>query len=89
METVFEDTGIQQNRIKVWRRGEVSMEMTASDLISVAVNVGQNGWRQDESLVEGETPVFAKLSGALLRELFQRIIEANRVAVEALGRKER
>ncbi len=31
------------------RRGEVSVEITASDILSVAVNVAQNKWPLDES----------------------------------------
>ena len=30
------------------RRGEVSVEMTAGELLSLAVNVAQNGWWHDD-----------------------------------------
>ena len=56
------------------RRGEVSVEMTAQDILSLAVNVAQNDWPVDES--------YSTAMRDMLDELFEQILTANRLAVE-------
>ena len=62
-------------RPKVRRRGEVSLEMTAVEIITLAVNAAQNGWPSDAHGCD---------SGAMrvvMGEVFEQVIQANRRAV--------
>lgn len=54
--------------------------MTAQDILSLAVNVAQNGWPLDP-LGCGATKNLDALR-VMLRELFEQILEANRRAAE-------
>ena len=56
------------------RRGEVSVEMTAQDVLSLAVNFAQNKWPLDES--------HSTAMRVMLDEIYEQILEANRLAVE-------
>jgi len=67
------------------RRGEVSVEMTAQDILSLAVNVAQNGWPPD-TLGCGATNSIDALR-VMLDELFEQILEANRRATEKRRRR--
>jgi hypothetical protein len=61
------------------RHGEVSFEMTAQDILSLAVNVAQNDWTLD-ALGCGAT----KNEGVvrvMLDEVYGQVLEANRRAV--------
>lgn len=62
------------------RRGEASVEMTAHDILSLAVNVAQNDWPLD-TLGCGATKNLDALR-VMLDELFEQILEANRRAAE-------
>jgi hypothetical protein len=62
------------------RCGTVSVEMTAQDILSLAVNVAQNDWPLD-TLGCGATTNLNALR-VMLDELFEQILEANRLAVE-------
>ncbi len=55
------------------RRGEVSMQMTASDIYSLAINVTQNDWPLDgcDSTAMRE----------VLGEIYERLLEGSRKAV--------
>ena len=55
------------------RRGEVSMQMTASDIFSLAINVAQNDWPLDgcDSTAMRE----------VLGEIYERLLEGSRKAV--------
>ena len=67
------------------RRGEASVEMTAQDILSLAVNVAQNDWPLD-TLGFGATKNLDALR-VLLDELFEQILEANRRAVARRRRR--
>ncbi len=56
------------------RHGDVSVEMTAQDILSLAVNVAQNKWPLDES--------HSSAMRLALEEVLEQILEANRLAVE-------
>lgn len=62
------------------RRGEASVEMTAQDILFLAVNVAQNDWPLD-MLGCGATRNPDALR-VMLDELFDQILEANRRAAE-------
>jgi len=66
-------------RLGSGRRGEASVEMTAQDILSLAVNVAQNDWPLD-TLGCGATKSLGALR-VMLDELFEQILEANRLAV--------
>ena len=62
-------------RPKVGRCGEVSLEMTAAEIITLAVNAAQNGWPSDAHGCD---------SGAMrvvMGEVFEQMIQANQRAV--------
>jgi len=67
------------------RRGEASVEMTAQDILSLAVNVAQNDWSLD-TVGSGATTNLAALR-VMLNELFEQILEANRLAVAKRRRR--
>ena len=56
------------------RGGQVSLQMTAQDILSLAVNVAQNQW----PLGECDSTAMR----VMLDELYDQILEANRRAVE-------
>lgn len=60
------------------RRGEVSAEMTAQDILSLAVNVAQNKWPLD--VVGCGAIKNLDAMRVMLDELFSQILEANRRA---------
>ena len=60
-------------QLHVGRAGELSVEMTAQDILSLAVNVAQNKWPLDES-----HPTAMRL---MLDEIYEQVLEANRLAV--------
>ena len=67
------------------RRGEASVEMTAQDILSLAVNVAQNDWPLD-TLGCGATKNLDALR-VMLDELFEQILDANRLAAEKRRRR--
>lgn len=54
------------------RCGELSVEMTAQDVLSLAVNFAQNKWPLDES--------HSTAMRVMLDEIYEQILEANRQA---------
>ena len=56
------------------RRGGVSVEMTAQDVLSLAVNFAQNKWPLDES--------HSTAMRVMLDEIYGQLLEANHLAVE-------
>ena len=66
-------------QVHIEQNGELSVEMTAQDILSLAVNVAQNDWPLD-TLGCGATKNLDALR-VMLDELFEQILEANRRAV--------
>ena len=62
-------------RPKVGRRGEVSLEMTAAEIITLSVNAAQNGWPLE---APGCDSVAMRVA---MEEVFGQMIQANRRAV--------
>ena len=62
-------------RPKVGRCGEVSLEMTAAEIITLAVNAAQNGWPFDAPGCDSAAMRVA------MEEVFEQVIQANRRAV--------
>ncbi len=62
-------------RPKVGRRGEVSLEMTAAEIITLSVNTAQNKWPLD---APGCDSVAMRV---VMDEIFDQLIQANRRAV--------
>jgi hypothetical protein len=62
------------------RRGEVEVKVTADDLVAAAINVTQNGWP-----LEALGHHWMKSNAAtqrMLEQIYEQILEANRLAVE-------
>ena len=59
------------------RHGEVSMEMTADELLSLAVNIAQNGWPLDKGSAENSAAL-----RKMLTEVYEQTLSINRQAVE-------
>ena len=62
-------------RPKAGRCGEVSLEMTAAEIITLAVNAAQNGWPLDAPGCDSAAMRVA------MEEIFEQMIQANRRAV--------
>ena len=73
---------VQPHDSKAARRGEVSMQMTAADIIAVAVNCRQNGWSYPDWLVDVLGCDSTGAVDAMLDEVYDQILESNRLAVE-------
>ncbi len=73
------DEGERPSRPTAGRHGEVSVEMTAQDILSLAVNVAQNDWTLD-ALGCGATKNEGVVR-AMLDEVYGQVLEANRRAV--------
>lgn len=63
-------------------RGEVSVKLTASDIVSVAVNYHQNRWRCPDWLLNILGCESIETLDAMLDEVYDQILESNRLAVE-------
>ena len=59
--------------VHVGRAGELSVDMTAHDILSLAVNVAQNKWPLEES--------HSTAMRLMLDEICEQVLEANRLAV--------
>ncbi len=68
-------SGVPSRRPKVGRRGEVSLEMTAAEIITLAVNAAQNGWRLDAPGCDSAA------MRVVMEEVFEQMVQANRRAV--------
>ncbi len=64
------------------RRGEVSVRLTASDILSLAVNCRQNGWGYPDWLVDVLGCALTGAVDAMLDEIYEQVLEANHRAVE-------
>ena len=69
------ESGVPSMRPKVGRRGEVSLEMTAAEIITLAVNAAQNGWPLDALGCDSAA------MHVVMEEVFERMVQANRRAV--------
>lgn len=55
------------------RRGTLSLQITADDILSLAVNVAQNGWSQDECRPDtGDVPI--TLPPAVLHDIYAALV---------------
>ncbi len=68
--------------LKVGRRGEVSVRLTASGILSLAVNCRQNGWGYPDWLVDVLGCDSTGAVDAMLDEIYEQVLEANRLALE-------
>jgi hypothetical protein len=64
------------------RRSEVSVRLTASDILSLAVNCRQNGWGYPDWLVDVLGCDSTGAVDAMLDEIYEQVLEANHKAVE-------
>jgi hypothetical protein len=65
-------------RSAVRRRGTLSLELTADDIMSLAINVVQNGWSQEECPHRGDVPII--LEDAVLQDIYEAMLMAGRRA---------
>ena len=74
-------------RSAVRRRGTLSVELTADDIMSLAVNVVQNGWSQEECRPHtGDVPI--TLPDPVLHEIYAAMLMASRrAAAKRMGRE--
>ncbi len=72
-------------RSAVRRRGALSLELTADDIMSLAVNVVQNGWSQEECRPHtGDMPI--ALPDAVLHDIYAAMLTASqRAAAKRMG----
>ena len=75
------DEGRRAGRPTVGRHGEASVRLTAQDIISVAVNCRQNGWDYPDWLVNILGCDSIDALDAMMDEIYEQILEANRRAV--------
>jgi len=61
------------------RRGTVSVQMTASDVLTLAVNVCQNRWPQAECHIDAEGSSI-NVPDAVLHEIYEALLTSNRLA---------
>ena len=71
----------------VRRRGTLSLELTADDIMSLAINVVQNGWSQEECRPHtGDMPI--TLPDPVLHDIYEAILMAGRRAgAKRMGRE--
>jgi len=66
-------------RSAVRRRGTLSVELTADDIMSLAINVVQNGWSQEECRPHtGDVPI--TLPDPVLHDIYEAMLMASRRA---------
>ena len=64
------------------QRGQVSLRMTTSDILSLAINCRQNGWAYPDWLLNILGCESIETLDAMLDEVYDQILESNRKAVE-------
>ena len=69
------ESEVPSMRPKVGRRGEVSLEMTAAEIITLSVNAAQNGWPLDAPGCDSAA------MRVVMEEVFEQMIQANQRAV--------
>ena len=74
-------------RSAVRRRGTLSLELTADDIMSLAINVVQNGWSQEECRPHtGDVPI--TLPAPVLHDIYEAMLMASRrAAAKRMGRE--
>jgi len=74
-------------RSAVRRRGTLSLELTADDIMSLAINVVQNGWSQEECRpLTGDVEI--TLPDPVLHEIYAAMLMASRrAAAKRMGRE--
>ena len=78
-ETTAEVREWPSRRSAVRRRGTLSVELTVDDIMSLAVNVVQNGWSQEECRPHtGDVPII--LPVAVLHDIYAAILMASQRA---------
>ena len=76
-------------RSAVRRRGTLSLELTADDIMSLAINVVQNGWSQEECRpLTGDVEI--TLPDAVLHDVYAAMLMASRrAAAKRMGKRAR
>ena len=77
---------LPSRRSAVRRRGTLSLELTADDILALAINVVQNGWSQEECRPHtGDVPI--TLPDAVLHHIYAAILMASRrAAAKRMGK---
>ncbi len=75
VDTDHAESEVPSMRPKVGRRGEVSLEMTAAEIITLSVNTAQNKWPLDAPGCDSAA------MRVVMDEIFDQLIQANRRAV--------
>ena len=78
---------LPSRRSAVRRRGTLSVELTVDDIMSLAINVVQNGWSQEECRPHtGDVPI--TLPDPVLHEIYEAMLMAGRrAAAKRMGRE--
>ena len=85
-ETTAEVREWPSRRSAVRRRGTLSVELTVDDIMSLAINVVQNGWSQEECRPHtGDVPII--LPDPVLHEIYAAMLMASRrAAAKRMGK---
>ena len=76
---MFREEEPQTRRPNVRSPGSVTLKLTADDIMSLAINVVQNGWSQEECRPHtGDVPI--TLPVAVLHDIYAAILMAGRRA---------
>src|SRR5207244_8472496 len=87
-DTTVEMGELPSRRSAVRRRGTLSVELTADDIMSLAVNVVQSGWSQEEYRPHtGDVPI--ALPDAVLHDIYAAMLMASRRAAAKRLERER
>jgi hypothetical protein len=76
---MFREEEPQTRRPNVRSPGSVTLKLTADDIMSLAINVVQNGWSQEECQT-GDLPII--LEDAVLKDIYEAMLMAGRRAAE-------
>src|SRR5437667_3816504 len=84
---MFRDEEPQTRRPNVRSPGSVTLKLTADDIMSLAINVVQNGWSQEECRPHtGDVPI--TLPDPVLHEIYEAMLMAGRrAAAKRMGRE--
>ncbi len=75
---MFHEEEPQTRRPNVRSPGSVTLKLTADDIMSLAINVVQNGWSQEECPQKGDVPII--LPDAVLQDIYEAMLMASRRA---------
>jgi len=86
-ETIAQTSEPPSRRSAVRRRGTLSLELTADDIMSLAINVVQNGWSQEECRpLTGDVEI--TLPDPVLHDIYEAMLMASRrAAAKRMGRE--